>query len=180
MFDIPITLLKFYCKPIKKFGVRRFFSLHAKVFGCLNDSGSKELLPKSIDDHPRGKGVFLGYKPLRQIEPVDCISLANLRKHCRHSNTNFGHGLFVITNVKDESFTGFGEFLHNHNQREGFCKIIPFINRFDKVIENLKEFWFGFFNCLCKLLKLRLASRARRLGKNLFRFLGIVLCSIRV
>ena len=115
MFDIPITILKFHCKPIKKFGMRGLFSLHAKVFRCLNDSGSKELLPKSINDHPRGKGVFLGYKPLRKIKPVDCISLANLRKHCRDSYTNFGHGLFVITNVENKSFSLLRKFFHHHD-----------------------------------------------------------------
>jgi hypothetical protein len=38
-------------------------AIRSKITGCVDNAGSKDKLPKTIDSYPRGQGIFFAGDP---------------------------------------------------------------------------------------------------------------------
>ena len=56
--DVPAVLLKRFCEPVEQFHLSRYFTLCTKVFGCLYQSDTENLLPEPIHCHSSSERVL--------------------------------------------------------------------------------------------------------------------------
>ena len=103
-------------------------ALRTEIVSSLHQAHPKELLPETVDRHPRGQRVFRGHQPSGQIEPVGNLpSLLHHRENRRHCTAHFFAGCIVLTAHHDEAVAGLVHVPPDEGLRNLILEFVPLL-----------------------------------------------------
>ena len=98
-------------------------ALIAKVFRCLDESNSKELLPKTIDSDAGGQRMLRVDEPISQVHPRGSFAgCFQWRQEAWRASRNLSSWCVILTPLKNKSRSELIAFLHHHRPRDGLIK----------------------------------------------------------